>query len=80
MNPEQASSVAGRKLYTNMISYKTGAHLGGNITAQRLFQFNNIPFQEQSKVTKPGKGFVPSYEDPNAAEKIVLPIIKGDIL
>ena len=62
LNPDQASSVAGRQLYTNMISYKTGAHLGGNITAQRLFQFNNIPFQEQSKVTKPGKGLVPSFE------------------
>ena len=80
LNPEQASLVSGRKLYMNMISYKTGAHLGGNITAQRLFQFNNIPFQEQSKVTKPGKGFVPSFEDPNAAETIVLPIIKGDVL
>ena len=80
LNPDQAAAVAGRKLYMNMISYKTGIHLGGNVTAQRLFQFNNIPFQEQSKVTKPGKGLVPSFEDPNASEAIIIPVIKGDVL
>lgn len=79
MNPEQISPVAGYKLYMNMISYKTGVHLGGNTAAQRLFQFNNIPFQEQSKTTKPGVGLTPMYEEPGTAESIVLPIVKGDL-
>ena len=78
LNPEQVTSIAGYKLYMNMISYKTGVHLGGNTAAQRLFQFTNIPFQEQSKTAKPGTGLTPLYDEPGIAESIVLPLIKGD--
>lgn len=79
LNPEQVSSVAGYKIYMNMTSYKTGVHLGGNTSAQRIFQFSNISFQEQSKATKPGTGLVPMYDEPGTAESIVLPHVKGDL-
>ena len=79
LNPEQVSSIAGYKLYSNMISYKTGVHQGGNTAGQRLFQFNNIPFQEQSKTSKPGIGLAPIYEEPGTAENIILPLAKGDL-
>ena len=62
-----------------MISYKTGVHLGGNTAGQRLFQFNNIPFQEQSKTQKPGTGLTPMYDEPGTAEGIVIPLVKGDL-
>ena len=79
LNPEQVTTIAGHKLYMNMISYKTGVHLGGNTAGQRLFQFNNIPFQEQSKTQKPGTGLTPMYDEPGTAEGIVIPLVKGDL-
>lgn len=78
LNPEQVSTIAGYRLYMNMIAYKSGIHLGGNTVAQRLFQFNNIPFQEQSKTSKPGSGLVSLYEEPGTAERVVLPLVKGE--
>lgn len=77
LNQDEVSSVSGYKMYQNMISYKTGIHLGGNISAQRMFQFSNIPFQDQSKPSKPGVGLIPSVEDPGAAQNVVLPLVKG---
>lgn len=77
LNPEYSSSVSGYRTYQNMISYRTGMHLGGNVSAQRLFQFSNIPFQEQAKVTKPGIALVPSADDPGAGQKIVIPLDSG---
>lgn len=76
-NPEHSTSIGGYRLYQNMISYKTGIHLGGNISAQRMFQFSNIPFQEQSKSSKPGVGLTPGEEDAGMAQQIVLPLVKG---
>ncbi|MCC8151640.1 MAG: type VII secretion protein EssC [Lachnospiraceae bacterium] len=77
INPEQAAQIAGRGIYVNMASYKTGIHLGGNLNAQRLFQFTNLSFQEQQKVTKPGSGYAADPEDSGVAEAIVLPLVKG---
>lgn len=79
LNTEESSSMGGYKLYQNMISYKTGIHLGGNISAQRLFQFSNIPFQEQAKATKPGMGLTPNIDDMSVAETVILPLVKGGI-
>ena len=77
VNPEQVSQIAGMDLYRKMISYQCGIHLGGNLSAQRVFQFQNIPYQQQSKTTKPGIGLAADYEEPENANKIVLPLVKG---
>lgn len=77
INQEQAGSVAGRKIFQNMSSYKTGIHLGGNISSQRVFQFSNISYQEQTKTTKPGIGYVPNVDDSGIADTVVLPLVKG---
>lgn len=77
LNPDESIPISGYRVYQNMISYKTGIHLGGNISAQRLFQFSNIPFQEQTKTTKPGVGLVPNTDDNGMAQKVVLPLVKG---
>ena len=77
LNPDESVSISGYRVYQNMISYRTGIHLGGNISAQRLFQFSNIPFQEQTKTTKPGVGLIPNADDPGMAQKVILPLVKG---
>lgn len=77
LNPETITSVSGYQIYINISSYKTGIHLGGNSSGQRLFQFSNIPFQEQGKTSKPGVGLVPAKDDPGQAERVVIPLVKG---
>lgn len=77
VNPEQVSQITGMQVYRKMISYQCGIHLGGNLSAQRVFQFQNIPYQQQSKTTKPGIGLAADYEEPETANKIVVPLIKG---
>jgi S-DNA-T family DNA segregation ATPase FtsK/SpoIIIE len=59
------------------MSYKTGIHLGGYINSQKLFQFTNIPFAQQSKPMKTGLGLIPSAEDSAAAQQVVIPLAKG---
>lgn len=80
LNQEEILSVSGYRMYGNLISYKTGIHLGGNVAAQRLFQFTNIPFQENAKVTKPGVGLATGVEEPGTALQVVIPLVKGGFL
>ncbi len=61
--------------YKSFAGYKTGVHLGGNVNAQRIFTFQNIPFAEQSKVMKKGIGLVPSKDDYTASERVVIPVV-----
>lgn len=68
--------VAGTKLYDYFIRYKTGIHFGGNVAAQRLMNFNYIPYNEQSTVLKPGVGLLPQNDDEDVT-RIVIPLMKG---
>lgn len=76
-NIDEASNLTGIKSYHLFTSYKTGIHLGGNISAQRIFNFQNIHYSQLSKSSKKGEGLVPSAEDESLAEKIVLPLVGG---
>jgi len=61
--------------YKSFAGYKAGVHLGGNVNAQRVFTFQNIPFAEQSKAMKKGIGLVPSEADDTVAQRIVIPTV-----
>ena len=76
-NPDNASEITGIKSYHTFVSYKTGVHLGGNLSAQRLFNFRNIHFAQMSKASKKGEGLVPSEEDETLAERIIIPLAGG---
>lgn len=71
------SQILGNRTLNFMTSYRAGIHLGGNVAAQRIFEFASLPYSEQSKVTKPGKGLLPSDEYRNAAQEVVIPLLKG---
>ncbi len=72
-NQENAASMAGTRVYENMIRYKMGIHLGGNVNSQRILNFDYIPYMEQGKELKSGVGMLPSGEGITAATKIVIP-------
>lgn len=76
-NPDDASDLAGLKSYHTFISYKTGVHLGGNVSSQRIFSFSNIHYAQLSKTAKKGEGLAPSAEDESVAEKIIFPLAGG---
>lgn len=75
-NQEDSSKVMGTKIYDYFIKYKTGVHFGGNVAAQRIMNFDYVPYAEQSKAQKPGIGMLPSNEDEDV-RRIVIPLMKG---
>lgn len=74
INTDEAMNLVAYQSYKSYISYKSGVHLGGNISSQRIFTFQNIYFTESGKALKKGIGLVPSGEDGMDAEKIVIPL------
>lgn len=67
------------RAYTLYVSYKKGVHLGGNLAAQKLFNFQNISFAQQAKVTKKGLGYVPDDEEESTGVEIVIPLAKKQV-
>lgn len=74
---EQNLLLSGYRMWQNMVSGCGGIHLGGNTGRQQLFRFENIPFQEQGKMTKPGIGLMVFPEEPGLAQEVILPFVKG---
>ena len=74
INTDDTVNVAGDRIYNLFTSYKTGVHLGGNLSAQRVFNFQNIHYTQMSKTMKKGVGLVPMPDDDSSAEKIIIPV------
>lgn len=75
-NHEDVSKVAGIKIYDYFLKYKTGIHFGGNVAAQRIMNFDYVPYTEQAKSQKPGIGMLPANDDEDV-HKVVVPLMKG---
>lgn len=74
INTDESASLSSFRAYNIFTSYKTGVHLGGYLSAQRVFAFQNINFNDMSKSMKKGLGLVPSSEDESIAQTIVIPL------
>lgn len=77
INTDNTSIVATYKAYQLFTSYKTGMHLGGNVAAQRIFNFQNISYLEVSKSMKKGEALVPLTEDETISQKVIVPLFGG---
>ena len=73
---ENIYEISGYKAYLDFIKYKRGVHLGGYISQQQIFTFQNIPFNETSRSYKKGIGIAPNSEDETQGDKIVIPVIR----
>lgn len=69
----QVTRLSGKKLYETMASYKTGIHLGGNVSQQKILDFSAMPFAEQSKQLKPGIGLLPQDLEHPQPRRVVIP-------
>lgn len=75
-NQDQRNDIAGKDVFEKFIRAKAGIHLGGNVSSQRLFEFNGMPFGEQTSAGKPGIGAVPPTDNESYI-KVVIPLAKG---
>ena len=73
-NYEEGNRVVGNSVYDFFVRSKKGMHLGGNVSSQRVFNFDYVPYMEQSKALKAGVGMPAGTED--EVVKVVLPIAK----
>ena len=64
------------KAYQLLVGYKKGIHLGGNLTMQKIFNFQNIAFAQQSKGMKKGLGYIPDDEEESNGVEVVIPLAK----
>lgn len=75
---EEEAGLLQHKAFRLFAENASGIHLGGNLSAQRIFSFGNIPYAQQSRTAKPGNGVVPSAEDTAFAETVILPFTRGN--
>ena len=67
------------KAYQSFTEAKKGMHLGGSLTQQRLFSFQNIPFARQSAAAKKGEAFASDNEEESTGIEVVIPLAKNEI-
>lgn len=76
-NQDEAADLAGYKIYNAFIKDKNGMHLGGNVSAQRILNFDYVPYMEQSKTVKKGIAMLPS-NDEETTTTVVLPLYRTE--
>lgn len=72
---EDTIGLSGNKLFQLFTRSRKGIHFGGEVSTQRILNFDQIPFTEQGKILKPGIGMIPSNED--GICEVVIPQVKG---
>ena len=72
---ENISTVDYQKIYEIFVSYKTGIHFGGNTAENRIYNFDAIPYKEQSMLLKPGIGLISSRLN-GEIQKIIVPLAR----
>lgn len=76
LKAEDESTLNVWKAYRLFTGYKQGMHLGGSLTAQKIFNFQNIPYAQQTKTMKRGTGYVPDAEEESCGVEVVIPLAK----
>ncbi len=76
VDPDRLSTLVGLKTYENITGYRTGLHLGGNVSGLRYMDFSYMKYSEQSKVQKPGTAMLPLGND-ESVTTVVVPQVKG---
>lgn len=75
LNIGDKSGVRGYDAFKNFISYGTGIHFGGKISANDMLNFDYMPFKEREKSEKAGIGQIPEMDGEAPVQKIVVPLL-----
>ena len=73
---EDDMALRGYRAYNHFSSYKKGIHLGGNLQGQKIFSFQNVPYNQQSRAQKKGFGYMASDEEEGVGIDVVIPLAK----
>lgn len=75
--PEDLVKVKGNAIYNNLVKKKAGIHLGGNVAAQTILDFEYIPFKERGKNMKAGVAMLPMVDGELKSSKVVIPMVES---
>ena len=75
-NQDNYTDILGKPVYENLVRGRKGIHLGGNVSAQRLFEFSYLPYMQQGKLQKIGIAMLPSVDEEEITHKVVIPLVK----
>ncbi len=76
VNQDNIGILAGRAVYEAFAKQCRGIHFGGNVAAQRLFEFEYIKYNDQTKTLKPGIGLLPSQDENPGITQVVVPLYR----
>ena len=75
MKAERKNDVEYKSIYELFTGYKTGMYFGGNVGDCKIFDFDSVPYKEQSEILKPGIGYAAGVM-PTDIMKVVVPIAR----
>jgi S-DNA-T family DNA segregation ATPase FtsK/SpoIIIE len=70
---ENRAEAAGYEAFSLFTQYRTGIHMGGNLSQDPYLSFDTVGFREQSKAELPGIAVVPEMATADQALKLVVP-------
>ena len=76
-NTDETSQTSGYKAFTLAGKRKTGIHMGGNVAAQSILPFDHMNYTEQGKTLKAGIGLLPSGNEDERTDRVIIPLMKG---
>ena len=68
--------MTGYRAFSLFTAARKGIYLGGSMAQQRLFDFQNIPFKQQQKSLKKGRGYAADDHEEGVGIEIVVPLVK----
>ena len=72
---DEIVEVSHKDLFSLFTGHKTGIHFGGNVGENRIFNYDNVPYQEQSEMLKPGIGYTAGLMSKDV-RKVVVPLAR----
>ena len=75
MKLEEEMDISHQELYRLFVGHKTGIHFGGNVGENRIYNYDAVPYQEQSEILKPGIGYTAGVMSTDVM-KIVVPLAR----
>lgn len=72
---ENITNVDYQTIFEIFVGFKTGIHFGGNTSENRIYNFEEIPYKEQSVLLKPGIGLISNRLN-GAIQRIVVPLAR----
>lgn len=72
--PEQGTTLNAWSAFRSFTAKRSGLLLGGNPAAQRIFNFQNLPYAQMNKPLGKGLALVANAVDDTQAEYVVLPL------